>query len=148
MKETLVRVFSCEFCEISKSTFFTEHHWLIASKHPNIKYQLLFLDLLIANNGENQLTSVYRKKHPIGFYTNYLSIMPFSYKIDHFKIGICNQQKDKTKELLENNLYQSHFIDQQITQYLCTQGNDKKRKEASNSISYDKLPDIGKLRFL
>ena len=24
-KETLARVFSCEFCEISKSTFFTEH---------------------------------------------------------------------------------------------------------------------------
>ena len=24
-KETLVKVFSCEFCEISKNTFFTEH---------------------------------------------------------------------------------------------------------------------------
>ena len=24
-KETLVQVFSCEFCEISKNTFFTEH---------------------------------------------------------------------------------------------------------------------------
>ena len=53
MKEALVQVFSSEFCEISKSTFFTEHHWLTASKHPNIKYQLLFLDLLITNNGEN-----------------------------------------------------------------------------------------------
>ena len=28
-KETLAQVFFCEFCEISKSTFFTEHHqWL------------------------------------------------------------------------------------------------------------------------
>ena len=26
-KETLAQVFSCEFCEISKSTFFTEHLW-------------------------------------------------------------------------------------------------------------------------
>ena len=26
-KETLVQVFSCEFCEISKSTFFIEHFW-------------------------------------------------------------------------------------------------------------------------
>ena len=24
-KETLVQVFSCEFCEISKNSFFTEH---------------------------------------------------------------------------------------------------------------------------
>ena len=32
-KETPVQVFSCEFCEISKNTFFTEHHWTIASVH-------------------------------------------------------------------------------------------------------------------
>ena len=30
-KETLTRVFSCEFCEISKNTFFTEHLWTTAS---------------------------------------------------------------------------------------------------------------------
>ena len=28
-KETLVQVFSCEFCKISKNTFFTEHWWLL-----------------------------------------------------------------------------------------------------------------------
>ena len=32
-KETLVQVFSCEFCEISKNTFFTEHLWTIASEN-------------------------------------------------------------------------------------------------------------------
>ena len=26
-KETLAQVFSCEFCEISRNTFFTEHLW-------------------------------------------------------------------------------------------------------------------------
>ena len=26
-KETLAQVFSCEFCEISKNTFFKEHLW-------------------------------------------------------------------------------------------------------------------------
>ena len=31
-KETLAQVFSCEFCEISKKTFFTEHLWKTASK--------------------------------------------------------------------------------------------------------------------
>ena len=29
--ETLARVFSCEFCEISKNTFFLEHIWATAS---------------------------------------------------------------------------------------------------------------------
>ena len=31
-KETLVQVFSCEFCESSKNTFFTEHFWVTASE--------------------------------------------------------------------------------------------------------------------
>ena len=30
-KETLAQVFSCEFCEISKNTFFPEHLWTTAS---------------------------------------------------------------------------------------------------------------------
>ena len=30
-KETLEQVFSCEFCQISKNTFFTEHLWTTAS---------------------------------------------------------------------------------------------------------------------
>ena len=30
-KKTLAQVFSCEFCEISKNTFFTEHLWTTAS---------------------------------------------------------------------------------------------------------------------
>ena len=29
--ETLAQVFSCEFCEISKNTFFAEHVWATAS---------------------------------------------------------------------------------------------------------------------
>ena len=31
-KETLAQLFSCEFCEISKNTFFTEHLWATASE--------------------------------------------------------------------------------------------------------------------
>ena len=30
-KETQAQVFSCEFCETSGNTFFTEHLWVIAS---------------------------------------------------------------------------------------------------------------------
>ena len=40
-KETLIQVLSCEFCEISKNTFFTEHLWATASG--NLK-QTLSLD--------------------------------------------------------------------------------------------------------
>ena len=32
IKETLAQVFSCEFCEISWNTFFTEHLWATASE--------------------------------------------------------------------------------------------------------------------
>ena len=34
-KETLAQVFSCEFCETSKNTFFTEHLWTTASEMKN-----------------------------------------------------------------------------------------------------------------
>ena len=34
-KETLAQVFSCEFCKISKNTFFTEH----------LRWQLLIFDI-------------------------------------------------------------------------------------------------------
>ena len=30
--ETLAQVFSCEFCEMFKNTFFTEHLWVTASE--------------------------------------------------------------------------------------------------------------------
>ena len=32
-KETLAQVFSCELCEISKNTFFTEHLWWLLLKY-------------------------------------------------------------------------------------------------------------------
>ena len=39
--EALAQVFSYEFCEISKNTFFTEHAWATAPL-PIIKYSNLF----------------------------------------------------------------------------------------------------------
>ena len=32
-KETLAQVFSCEFCEISNNTIFTEHLWWLLLEH-------------------------------------------------------------------------------------------------------------------
>ena len=53
----------------------------------------------------------------------------------------------KTEELLEQNLYPSHFIYQQIKQYLHAQFSDKNHKEPSNStyVSHYKLLYIGNL---
>ena len=36
-KETQAQVFSCEFCKISKNTFFAEHHW--GTAYGLIKFQ-------------------------------------------------------------------------------------------------------------
>ena len=35
-KESLAQVFSCQFCEISKNTFFTEHLWTTISVSDSI----------------------------------------------------------------------------------------------------------------
>ena len=44
-KETLALVFSCEFCEISKNTFFKERLWTTASgDHQNKKINLCMLN--------------------------------------------------------------------------------------------------------
>ena len=38
LKKRLAQVFSCEFCEIFKNTFFTEHVWTTASELINAFY--------------------------------------------------------------------------------------------------------------
>ena len=110
--------------------------FFLNQRHPKIKFtiekqtenQLSFLDLLITSNGNNFQTSVYRKNDSIGLYTNYLSCMPFSYKMGLVKTLLhrafvissnwsnFHLELSKTKELLEKNLYPSNFIDQQIKQ--------------------------------
>ena len=40
-KEALTQMFSCEFCEISKNTFFTEHLWVTASRQVTVPLQCL-----------------------------------------------------------------------------------------------------------
>ena len=54
-KETLAQVFSCEFCEISKNTFYTEHLRATAFGESNNN---LFSELLLHFHGES---TVYAK---------------------------------------------------------------------------------------
>ena len=60
-KETLRQLFSSEFCEISKSTFFTEHIWATASKKE------LILHIIIC--------------HYLYFFKNFLHAMSLSWVI-------------------------------------------------------------------
>ena len=51
-KQTLAQVLSCEFCEISKNTFFTEHVWATASISQNLLIMLFgFLEQNIHTRG-------------------------------------------------------------------------------------------------
>ena len=43
-KETLAQVFPCEFCEISKNNFFTEHLWTTASV--NLKFCNFYIGMV------------------------------------------------------------------------------------------------------
>ena len=48
-KEALAQVFSCEFYEISKNTFFTEQLWATASESPDDVFRKGDLFLLLQN---------------------------------------------------------------------------------------------------
>ena len=45
-KETLAQLLSCEFCEISKKTFFTEHHWSLLLKIYQILHRISAVELI------------------------------------------------------------------------------------------------------
>ena len=50
-KETLAQVFSCEFCEFSKNTSFTEHLWATISEPViDVRYGPIFVNLYSATN--------------------------------------------------------------------------------------------------
>ena len=55
-KETLAHVFSCEFCGISKNTFFTENLWTTASKFSVIWFK---------ENKQNQIQRIGRGGHSL-----------------------------------------------------------------------------------
>ena len=52
-EETLAQVFSCEFCEISKNTFFTEHLWATASLHKKRSFPLRIFSVNVTKSTGN-----------------------------------------------------------------------------------------------
>ena len=53
-KGTLTQVFSCEFCEISKNTFFTEHIWATASEKSSYSHYNNNIELTAVNSVLNR----------------------------------------------------------------------------------------------
>ena len=53
-KETLAQVLSCEFCKISKNTFFTEHVWVTASLNLKGDFNTFTKFLLFSRREPNQ----------------------------------------------------------------------------------------------
>ena len=52
-KETLAQVLPCEFCEISKNTFFTEHIWITASVAGIHTDKIMFFMDTVINSTQN-----------------------------------------------------------------------------------------------
>ena len=55
-KETLAQLLSCEFCEISKKTFFTEHHWSLLLKIYQILHRISAVELISNKLSVSKLT--------------------------------------------------------------------------------------------
>ena len=84
-KETLTQVFSCEFCEISKNTFFTEHVWATAFDHIKKTFEtstgshpVFFLAELreLFNKTYQQYTNKVCSVHQTRFKNDLLKYMP------------------------------------------------------------------------
>ena len=61
-KETLAQVFSCEFNEISKNTFFTEHLWVTASKKKHMHVHVFHFPSM-KNESRNDNKMMSKKPH-------------------------------------------------------------------------------------
>ena len=72
-KETLTQVFSCEFCEISKNTFSTQHLWTTASILTwNLKSQESYLN----SHGDTYFfRNVFKQTSVLSRYHNYKNNM-------------------------------------------------------------------------
>ena len=68
-KETLAQIFSCDFCEISKKTFFTEHLSEMVSEFSTVAEEKLceifVFNRIVLNLGTYRVPKIFVDKHPI-----------------------------------------------------------------------------------
>ena len=92
-KETLTQVFSCELCEISKNTFFTEHLWATAF----LVYMFCKCTLIVDGN--------YRK------FSRLLRFLFLRFLLLLIKMYMCVIMRYVTFDLLAHDLRNTNIID-------------------------------------
>ena len=133
-------------------------------RHKNIKFTvkkennkfLSFLNILIENAGNRFPTSIYRKKTSVGFFTQFHSFTPITYKIGlircliqrAFKISssyiIFHNELENIKMLLQTNMYPKSVIDNQIKTFLDEQFTvDSVTTSEKQKILHYSLPCFG-----
>ena len=132
------------------------------TRHKNIKFtiekeqdqKLPFLDVLITKTSNNRITTNYKKSTDTGLLTNYLSFIPTRYKLGLVKTFVDRLYKinntwsgfhndmEKTKSILQKNLFPPDLIDKVVRNYLndlCNSKESLNKKEGR----YFKLPYVG-----
>ena len=104
--------------------------------------KLPFLDVLISPSDEGYFkTSIYRKSTFTGLFTNFMSFIPFNYKVGLVKTlvhriyeissswSIFDQEIINIKEILKKNSFPPNIIDKEIKSFL-----DKKSHQVTTVI--------------
>ena len=132
------------------------------TRHKNIKFtiekeqdqKLPFLDVLITKTSNNRITTNYKKSTDTGLLTNYLSFIPKRYKLGLVKTFVDRLYKinntwsgfhndmEKTKSILQKNLFPPDLIDKVVRNYLSDQYNSKESLNKKEG-RYFKLPYVG-----
>ena len=132
------------------------------TRHKNIKFtiekeqdqKLPFLDVLITKKSNNRITTNYRKSTETGLLTKYLSFILTRYKLRLVKAYVDRLYKinntwsgfhndtEKTKSILQKNLFPPNLIDKIVRNYLSDQYNSK--ESLNKKVGrYFKLPYVG-----
>ena len=132
------------------------------TRHKNIKFtiekerdqKLSFLDVLITKTSNDRVTTNYKKSTDTGLLTNHLSFIPTRHKLALVKIFVdrlCkisntwsgfHNDMEKTKSILQKNLFPPDLIDKVVRNYLNDQYNSKESPKKKEGC-YFKLPYVG-----
>ena len=141
---------ACKFCDC------------LNTRHKNIEFtigkeqeeELPFLDVLITKTSNNRITINYKKSTDTGLLTNYLSFIPTRYKLGLVKAFVdrlCkinstwsgfHNDMEKTKSILEENLFPPDLINKVVRNCPSDQYNSKESLNKEER-RYFKLPYVG-----
>ena len=140
------------------------------AQHPSIQYtmekecnnKIAFLDTLLDKNHKFKV-SVFHKKTYTGLLTNFLSFIPYTYKVNLIKCLIdriyninnswhgVDFDLEEMSQVLQRNCYPASLIDETVRTYLNNKFEGKDNIRTNNEeekIYFIKLPYIGKLSTL